>query len=46
MSFEHILLLLLTMAAAFYVLGRIWFGQIVVYPLFANLACDFHLRIA
>lgn len=36
MSFEHILLLL-TMAVAFYVLGQIWFGQIVVYPLFAKV---------
>jgi hypothetical protein len=36
MDFTHWFLLLWT-AIIFYVLGEIWFGQVVVYPLFAKV---------
>ena len=39
MDFAHWLLLVWTVVI-FYVLGEIWFGQIVVYPLFAKVGQD------
>ena len=39
MDFSHLFLLFWT-AVIFYVLGEIWFAQIVVYPLFAKVGRD------
>ena len=39
MDFAHWLLLVWTVVI-FYVLGEIWFGQIVVYPLFGKVGSD------
>ena len=43
MDFPHLLLLLWT-GIIFYVLGGIWFAQIVVYPLFAKVGADEYVR--
>jgi hypothetical protein len=43
MDFAHWLLLFWT-AVVFYVLGEIWFGQTVVYPMFGKVGADEYVR--
>jgi hypothetical protein len=43
MDLPHLLLLLWT-GVIFYVLGGIWFAQIVVYPLFAKVGAEEYVR--